>query len=285
MNRQPPGSVKKILRQEVNFVCPIPDCGNPILTWHHFDPPWKKKHHHDPNGMIALCTQHHPLADGENWTKEYLHNCKKNPPRIERIQKKFCWSEKSVIYRLGGNYAAHCSYIITINKSPILWHSQSPDGRLLFSLVLHDKDDNKIFCIEENMLEFNPLIYDFSINTYENYFKVWMTKLKIGLEIRLSHLTIREFETLVNKDANHTEKIMKKIWPKEFHHNLAKPDTSCIINYANDNCLNSDNKIVVFNILNANLYYNGKHVNIKNGIAPSNANFCFSYNNRGAFGF
>ena len=39
MNRTPPKKVIQTLRQEVGFGCPIPNCGNPYLEWHHFDPP------------------------------------------------------------------------------------------------------------------------------------------------------------------------------------------------------------------------------------------------------
>ena len=57
MNRTPPKKVIQTLRQEVGFGCPVPNCGNPYLEWHHFDPPWSIENHHRPEGMIALCTQ------------------------------------------------------------------------------------------------------------------------------------------------------------------------------------------------------------------------------------
>ena len=52
----------------------MPDCGSPYLTWHHFNPPWSERHHHDPDGMIALCLQHHEQADAGTFTVEQLRD-------------------------------------------------------------------------------------------------------------------------------------------------------------------------------------------------------------------
>ncbi|MEZ8930983.1 MULTISPECIES: hypothetical protein [unclassified Vibrio] len=51
--------VKEALREEVGFGCPVTDCGNPYLEYHHFDPAVHVKPHIDPRVMIALCAQYH----------------------------------------------------------------------------------------------------------------------------------------------------------------------------------------------------------------------------------
>jgi hypothetical protein len=79
VSRTPPKSVTQFLRKEANFGCPVQDCGNPYLTWHHFDPPWKDKEDHNADGMIALCTRHAPHADVGRWTKAQLLEMKQNP--------------------------------------------------------------------------------------------------------------------------------------------------------------------------------------------------------------
>jgi hypothetical protein len=66
-SRTPPIAVRRKLRQEVGFACPVPDCGSPYLTWHHFDPPWHVTPQHEPAGMIALCKSA-PGAVTENIT-------------------------------------------------------------------------------------------------------------------------------------------------------------------------------------------------------------------------
>src|SRR5580693_411457 len=63
MTRTPPADIRRALRREVGFVCPVPGCTNPYLTRHHFDPIWRVREHHEPGGLIALCRDHHSQAD------------------------------------------------------------------------------------------------------------------------------------------------------------------------------------------------------------------------------
>jgi hypothetical protein len=79
MNRDPDESVKKILRQEVHFGCPIENCGSPYLSFHHFDPPWRLRQHHEPGGMIALCLEHHIRADRNAYSIQQLKEMKRSP--------------------------------------------------------------------------------------------------------------------------------------------------------------------------------------------------------------
>lgn len=286
MNRNPPQEVKKILRQEVRFACPIPNCSNPVLTWHHFDPPWHDKQHHNPEGMIALCTLHHPLADGENWTRSQLRSFKQNPPTLESIRKKFLWSDSKIIYRLGGSYAANCDYILTISGIPIIWNSFSNDGRILFYLDIRNEENSQILFMEENFLsiEYNK-IEDLTINTHENHFKVWFAEREIGLELRLRHLSLNELAVLLEKDStNSFSSLANTKFPlRDILGTMPKPDLSFFLDYAQKECLNSDKKIAILDFLNATLFGNGKRVVIRDGISAGTIfKFSFSYDNGGA---
>ena len=79
MDRRVPKDVSQILRRETNFGCPVDGCGVPYLEYHHFNPRWSEKQHHNPEGMIALCGVHHPLADGGMFNRDQLEGMKKNP--------------------------------------------------------------------------------------------------------------------------------------------------------------------------------------------------------------
>jgi hypothetical protein len=95
VSHTPPKSVRELLRREVNFGCPVPDCGVPYLTWHHFDPTSsemekQRNPQHNPNGIIALCHMHADLADGRRWTPDQLRRMKQNPyVTKDRIQTSF----------------------------------------------------------------------------------------------------------------------------------------------------------------------------------------------------
>ena len=151
--REPYSQVKQFLRREVHYACPVPGCGSPLLEWHHFDPRWKEKHHHDPQGMIALCTSCHPKADRGTWTNEDLRLFKRNPAPLGLIRETFGWSERSVVYRLGGSYASDCTAgVIAINDIRILWDRRSAEGRLLFSLDLFGEKGQCLLQVRDNSL-------------------------------------------------------------------------------------------------------------------------------------
>jgi hypothetical protein len=38
-----PEEVRRMLREQVNFGCPVSDCGHPYLMDHHFDPNWARR--------------------------------------------------------------------------------------------------------------------------------------------------------------------------------------------------------------------------------------------------
>ena len=92
ISRKPPEAVKLLLRQEVGFGCPLPYCRLPFLSFHHFDPPWHKEHHHRPEGMIALCVQHHEMADRGALDKARLHALKKSDHSVSDVKAKFEWA-------------------------------------------------------------------------------------------------------------------------------------------------------------------------------------------------
>ncbi|MEW8055956.1 MAG: hypothetical protein AB2796_11590, partial [Candidatus Thiodiazotropha sp.] len=104
MNRTPPKNVREKLRQEVGFGCPIDECSNPYLQWHHFDPPWRIKNHHNPEGMIALCPAHHGKADAGAYTPNQLRAYKKNKVQSQKIKGKFDWLRNDLLVVIGGMF-------------------------------------------------------------------------------------------------------------------------------------------------------------------------------------
>jgi hypothetical protein len=124
--RTPPKNIRERLRREVDFGCPI--CRSPFLTYHHFDPTWEPLHiHHEP-GMIALCSEHHNFADGKNYTIQYLHNVKSNPPTTPP-DGRLPWNSDKMFIMFGGNY------FVTSKEKRFNFRI---DGREVFSLRVSD---------------------------------------------------------------------------------------------------------------------------------------------------
>ena len=135
MNRTPKAAVRLELKREVGFGCPVPDCGNPYLYWHHFDPPWEVRQHHDPEGMIALCGLHHPKADAGTYSKEQLREFKRRAAeRAEEVKGRFECMRHSLLAVVGGNFYYETPIVFQFRSEPIVWFNRDANGYLLLNV-------------------------------------------------------------------------------------------------------------------------------------------------------
>jgi len=56
LTRPPPDNVKRLVRRRCGFGCVL--CGNAIITYEHFDPPFKDAKSHNTEGITLLCGGH-----------------------------------------------------------------------------------------------------------------------------------------------------------------------------------------------------------------------------------
>jgi len=137
VSRTPPTSVQRELRREVGFCCPVLNCGDPYLTWHHFDPQWHVEHHHRPEGMIALCLQHAYKADGGAFTKNQLRELKRvGKERAKSVHGRFDWMRRDLLAVVGGNFCYEPSVILKIGKRPCIWFDRDQDHNLLLNFQM-----------------------------------------------------------------------------------------------------------------------------------------------------
>ena len=136
ISRNPPEAVKRLLRQEVGFGCPLPYCRRPFLSFHHFDPPWNKEQHHRPEGMIALCVEHHAAADRGAFDNSRLRKLKKSDHSVNDVKARFEWARSKQLIRLGGLYASPAGTFL-LNQSarlPAVSMSETEEGLMELSL-------------------------------------------------------------------------------------------------------------------------------------------------------
>lgn len=124
-SRDPGEQIKKLLRCEVNFGCPVrfddgSGCGSPILTFHHFDPPWAGNYVHNPEGMIALCPQHHAQADGGLWSKSQLCAFKKSPFVDDAIKVQWPWQPETLVMKVGPSLVVGSGSPMRLNGRPVM---------------------------------------------------------------------------------------------------------------------------------------------------------------------
>lgn len=151
MTRNPPAYVKRILRDEVGFGCPVHGCGRPYLEWHHFDPPWHEKNHHNPEGMIALCREHHMQADNGAFTKEQLHDLKQSgKDNWRQISGRFNWMRNRLLAVVGGNFYYETPIVFQFNDKPVIWFERDENNYLLLNLQMLSKCNEPRAYIQNN---------------------------------------------------------------------------------------------------------------------------------------
>ena len=130
-----PDRVKKLLRAEVGFGCPVEDCGSPYLTYHHFDPPRRVREHNQPAGMVALCRKHHDDAEGGAFTTEQLRAMKiQGVSRNERIKGRFLWRRQQLLIHCGAALTFEAPIALAFNGIPVVSLTRDEAGNLSLSV-------------------------------------------------------------------------------------------------------------------------------------------------------
>lgn len=286
MDRKPPSNVRKILRKEVNFGCPVPGCGSPFLTWHHFDPPWSTLNHHNPDGMIALCTKCHPMADAGTFSIDKLRLFKSKPNTKEFITAKFEWMPENCIIRLGGCYAPDWCRINILDIT-VLEIKKDEDGITSINFVLKNNNDQLMASMSDNIIEIIPdAVHDLIITASANFIKIWSDKRQIGLECHYSRKTPSEIEIILNKDTPIIPDFVGQPVPidnlEEFYEELSRiPESDqeriaaiafrrrdpvgTFIRWHISRHIGTDNKIPFLDFCSCRFYHLGKCVELKNG--------------------
>ncbi len=185
-SRHPPADVVRQLREEVNYSCPI--CGSPFLAFHHFDPPYHERPHHNPEGMIALCPQHHKLADSGMYSTKYLRELKHKQSN-NRIAFKWPWEPENIVFFFGGNILFGVRPVLTIREYTVLSvhrdkFTQNDVPRVLFDFDLRTQDGKSIARMERNLFEtYTDGLEDFVFAPGGNVFAIEHisgTKLKLA---------------------------------------------------------------------------------------------------------
>ena len=188
-NRYIPEAERKALRAEVNFGCPVQDCGSPYLTYHHFDPPYREGQSHDPRGMIALCLGHHKAADVGTWTTEQLRAMKAQPfLHGKLVSGRLDWWRRDVVVLAGGNLAVNPGVLLEVDSKKVIWTTRAHDQTLLLNFDLADCDGNEALRLENNEWIVTGEIDDLRASASANSIHVAAPNRGVTLEIRFSAL-------------------------------------------------------------------------------------------------
>jgi len=178
----------------VNFGCPVQECGVPYLTWHHFDPLWREKEHHNPEGMIALCGKHASLADGGRWTKDQLRKLKKEPyVSLDKVSEYYDYLRKDVVCMIG-NVAYNVKNVLEINGERVIGFEKDSEGYSRLNLLIRNKSGNPILIMENNSwIAFSEALFDLRCSFRGKELEIISRDKETNLCIRFDDYPLEQF--------------------------------------------------------------------------------------------
>jgi hypothetical protein len=262
-----PERVKQELRREVGYGCPI--CRSPFLTFHHFDPPRHVEQHNRPEGMIALCLDHHGDADAGNYSNGELRALKKKNYSFEDVKGRFpSWRKQSLLVRIGGVYTGTSTPIISINGVPQITLNKNEADLLCLSFEVRDREGNVVAKMVDNCFEVHPAkLHDMTVTPKTKDVKVWLAPQDVGLHLTFDRITTDALQAKLAKDEERRK--ASGLPDFEDSHPLSSASvTRRVIEWATRNCLADDGLIpfLDFQDIALNYRHNGR-LEIKNGIA------------------
>lgn len=195
---------RKILRQEANFGCAI--CGEPYLTYHHFNPSWANKPHDNPEGMIALCNTCAKQADGGAYTNKQLVEHKRNPClQGKDLASHFRWRRQKFLYFVGGNIVIDCNTLVKDNRTgeKVIWQEEQKEtGLMTISLKIKNAQGGVILQMKQNQWEVcQKEVYDVDSSSQGKKLKV-IGKEDTRFQIWFRSLSHKTLEKKIKKQFN-----------------------------------------------------------------------------------
>jgi len=101
--------------------------------------------------MIALCKDHHPIADGGAFTVEQLHAFKGNVAEAERVRGKFHWLRNRLLAVVGGNFYYETNRILVLDDQDVIWFTRDEQGYLRLNVRMLSLLAQERVVIEDNI--------------------------------------------------------------------------------------------------------------------------------------
>ena len=92
--------------------------------------------HHNPEGMVALCTEHHKKADHGAYTNEQLAAFKRNKVDSTLVRGRFDWRRNKLLTVVGGNFYYETPRVLVIDDHEVISLTRDEDGYLLLNVQM-----------------------------------------------------------------------------------------------------------------------------------------------------
>lgn len=223
-SRTPPIEIRRRLRREVGFGCPVPGCRNPFLEYHHFDPPWRIEHHHRPEGMIALCESHHSQAGGGAFTDDQIREMKRAERSVERpVSARFNWMRNSLLVVAGGMFFYEVKTMVQYRSMPVIWFNRDEFGHQLLNVRMLSRTSEKRLWIQDHDWILHGEPEDVECPPSGRFLNV---KYSNGDAVRV------EFSNISSVDSDLAGRFQLDDFTRERVHQIPTPITLCELHYA-----------------------------------------------------
>ena len=149
-NRYIPAEIRRNLRQETCFCCPI--CGSPILEYQHIIP-WSEIQKHYSKHMVALCPTCHALADNKTYSESFLYQLKqagKDSPGWAHSIRLF---SDDFYLQVGSIKFEKPREILKIDNTNVLSINRSDDANLILDTIFQDPYGHELLSVNNNELK------------------------------------------------------------------------------------------------------------------------------------
>lgn len=215
MSRYIPVNIRKKLRNEVNYGCPVSGCGSPYLSYHHFDPPYEKGESHNPEGMIALCLGHHKQADIGTFTNKQLRELKQNPFLSEpEVKGRINWLRNEVIFKGGGFLAIRTNTFLKVAGKKTIWAKRTHNGTLLLNMDVRRKDGSKLLQIIDNDWVVRGPISDLEVTTGGRIIDVTAPQNGVTIKLKFEQCSRKTLREKIKHSINSSAKAPPPLPPK-----------------------------------------------------------------------
>lgn len=207
MNRTPPATIRRKLRKEVEFACPISGCNSPYLSYHHFDPPWKEQKHHNVEGMIALCLGHHKQADAGAFTKIQLNQLKSKGKKNQTVRGGINWRREDLLIIAGSNIFFGSPTILESSTQKFIWFDKNKDGFSSINMDLFSSVGQLIFAMRDNNWITIPNLEDVDCPPSANRLKVRSKSNHVSLDLKFFNKSYQELGDFLANRFRHLKEI------------------------------------------------------------------------------
>ncbi len=193
---RPNAAVRRQLRQEVGYGCPVQDCRSPFLTFHHFDPPWRVGGIHNPDGMIAMCHTHHDMADRGVWTAADLREMKRLHWPQDTIESSIPWTKGRFLLSAGTMFASE-SATLRVAHRELLSLRPTQNGPIELRVLLLGDDNKPLLRFEDGYLHlFATRFHDLEVVSSGTQITLWIKPRHIGFQVHFRRYPLNEFEQM-----------------------------------------------------------------------------------------